>query len=362
MNILYISHLSMIKSEGPNVSVPAQVGAQAKIDNVFWYNLTQAIQDHWLETGCFHGISEYPSKKIINLPPPFNAPDLVVFESFYYIDDVKIANWCKKKKIPYIVIPRSALTKKGQNQKKYKKIPANILLFKPMTRGAAAIQYLTKAELDDSGMSWNKEAFVIPNGVYPAVETKTWKKLGLHGVYIGRFDPYQKGLDLLIEACEAIKTELLEAGVQIDLHGPERLGWQERIRNEVKEKGLDEVIFVKDGVFGDAKKDVLLNADFFLMTSRFEGHPMSMIEALSYGLPVFATKGTNMTDEIIKYNAGWTCDNTVESIIDGLKKLIISKNELEELSKNALSLSYNYNWERLAKKSHDEYIRIIRSC
>lgn len=361
MNIVYISHLSMIKSEGPNVSVPAQVEAQAKIDNVFWYNLTQAIQEHWLGTGCFHGISEYPSKKIDDLPSPFNTPDLVIFESFYYIDDVKIARWCRKKKIPYIVIPRSALTQKGQNQKRYKKIPANILLFKPMTKGAAAIQYLTKAELDDSGMSWNKKFIVIPNGVYPAVETKTWTQTSLHGVYIGRFDPYQKGLDLLIEACETIKSELLEAGVQIDLHGPERLGWQEKIRNEVREKGLNKIIFVKDGVFGEEKKRVLLNADFFLMTSRFEGHPMSMIEALSYGLPVFATKGTNMTDEIKKYNAGWTCDNTVDSIVNGLKILIISKNGLEELSKNALRLSYNYNWDRLAKESHDEYIRLIRS-
>lgn len=349
----------MIQSEGPNVSVPAQVGAQKKIDNVFWYNLTTAVQEHWLDTGCFHGISEYPSKDIDDLPVPFNKPDLVVFESFYYMDDVKIAKQCLKKKVPYIVVPRSALTRKGQNQKKYKKIPANIMFFKPMTKGAAGIQYLTRAELKDSGMSWNRNAFVIPNGVYPASKTKTWDKIGLHGVYIGRFDPYQKGLDLLIDACEILRDELLEAGVQIDLHGPERLGWQEKIRQEVKEKILDEIIIVKDGVFGDEKKNVLLSADFFIMTSRFEGHPMSMVEALSYGLPVFATQGTNMAEEIKMYNAGWDCENTVESIVDGLKRLIISKNSIPELSKNALDLSYKYNWDRLAEENHKEYTKIV---
>lgn len=40
MNILYFSHLNNLISEGPNYSVPAQILAQSKYDNVFWINLT----------------------------------------------------------------------------------------------------------------------------------------------------------------------------------------------------------------------------------------------------------------------------------------------------------------------------------
>ncbi len=355
MNILYISHLTRTASEGPNYSVPAQIKAQSRLDHVFWYNMTEAVQPHWLETGLFHGIAEFPSKRLKDLPEPFCHPDLVVFESFYYIDDIAFSAQCRKNGIPYIIIPRSALTKKGQNQKRLKKWVANLLLFKRMTRGAAAIQYLTEDEKRDSGNRWNRNAFVIPNGIEPAPQVKTWTTPGLKGVYIGRMDPYQKGLDLLIEACTVLREEMLEAGFQVNLHGPERMGWREKLRQEIQEKKLDGVLHIKDGVFGEEKKAVLLNADFFIMTSRFEGHPMSMIEALSYGLPVFATVGTNMTKEILEYDAGWTSDHTVAELIVNLRRLLAEKDTLPKKSENALRLSERYDWNRLAQASHAQY-------
>ena len=51
-----------------------------------------------------------------------------------------------------------------------------------------------------------------------------------------------------------------------------------------------------------------MNSDMFILTSRHEGFPMSILEALSYGLPVLITKGTNMTDLVHKASAGWTCE------------------------------------------------------
>ena len=41
MNILYISNLSGSKFAGPSYSVPEQIRAQAKYDNVFWLNLNK---------------------------------------------------------------------------------------------------------------------------------------------------------------------------------------------------------------------------------------------------------------------------------------------------------------------------------
>lgn len=41
MNILYLSNLTGNLFAGPNNSVPAQIRAQSKIDNVFWYNINK---------------------------------------------------------------------------------------------------------------------------------------------------------------------------------------------------------------------------------------------------------------------------------------------------------------------------------
>ena len=57
--------------------------------------------------------------------------------------------------------------------------------------------------------------------------------------------------------------------------------------------------------------DKLLSAfDLFVMPSRFEGHPMGLIEALANGLPALVTRGCNMLDEILSSNAGWVCETS----------------------------------------------------
>lgn len=361
MNIVYISHLTNEISQGPNYSVPAQVKAQSRWDNVFWWNLTNAKQDFWLEGGFFHNITEFHRKSLDTLPQPFNKPDLVVFESFYYIDDVKIAKECVKKGISYVIVPRSALTMQGQCQKKIKKKTANILFFKEMTKKASAIQYLTKQEYEDSGKRWNENYFIVPNGIVGQEKPEKKKeKEEIRGIFIGRFDPYQKGLDLLLEACLLNKDVLKNNRLTIELYGPERFGCRRDFISQVSNNGLDEILIVRDGVFGNEKYQVLREADFFIMTSRFEGMPMSMIEAMSFGLPCLATHGTNMTDQIDEYDAGWSCKCETEAIAEKLIEIIKNKNICSKLGINAWNLSKKYDWESIAKVTHEEYTKIVK--
>ena len=360
MNILYVSHLTEAISEGPNYSVPAQIKAQSKYDNVFWWNLSAAVQQHWVDTGVFHGISDYAEKKISSLPKPFNTPDLVVFESFYYIDDVYLSKECRRKNIPYIIVPRSALTIQGQKKKRLKKIPANMFFFKPMTRHSLAIQYLTKKEFTDSGKKWCKQYFIIPNGVDKKTVPEYKNKKMLKGVYIGRFDPYQKGLDLLFEACISCKDSMREKNVVIELYGPERYNCRKQFQEQIEKEGVSDLLVNKEGVFGEEKKHVLENADFFVMTSRFEGMPLSLIEAMSYGLPCLITEGTNMREVVSEYKAGWTADTNSKSVSQALMNMLKDIPVFDEKSKNAWKLSTQYNWDSIAKSTHIQYENLIQ--
>lgn len=354
MNILYISHLSGKLSNGPSYSVPAQIKAQSSYDNVFWWNLTNAILEQWLETGLFHGIQDYPNSLISNLPSPFNVPDLVVFEDFYYIDDVFHALECKLRKIPYVITPRGALTWQGQSQKHFKKSIANFFAFRPMVRNAAAIQFLTKNEFEDSGNKWNKNYFIEPNGIHPIINKFEKRLLSprIIGTYIGRFDVYHKGLDLLYEAVLEMQDSLRKANITINLFGPEREGQREIMYKKITENKITDVLTVNDGVFGADKETVLRKSDFFIMTSRYEGMPMALIEAMSYGIPCFASQGTNLSEDIRTHKAGWSCENTVESIKSALNQLIQNKTHILEYGKNAYLLSLKYSWDTIAKRTH----------
>ena len=307
-------------------------------------------------------MKDIDAKKIKELPKPFDKPDLVIFESYYYLDDLKIASECIKAKIPYVIVPRSAFTVNAQKKGQMKKIIANILGFKKMAKFATAIQYLTEKEKVESGKHWNQNSFVIPNGI---IETE-WKKIefshnAINAIYIGRFDPFQKGQDLLIDACWQMKSELSANNFTISLYGPEgeRHQYRKQLMETIAKKGLEDIILIKDGVFGKEKVNVLQVADLFLMTSRFEGMPMSLIEAMSYGLPCAITEGTNMAEEVKAIDAGWTCDTSVEGIIAMLKQIIHDSQSLLEKSKNAKKLSRKYNWDSIAKDTHELYRQLI---
>ena len=176
---------------------------------------------------------------------------------------------------------------------------------------------------------------------------------------IGRYEPYQKGLDLLIDAIEANFELLIANNIRITMYGSNMEHKREILEDTVRNKKLEPVITFHDGVFGEAKDKVLRNADAFLMPSRFEGHPTGLLEALAYGLPCLATTGSNMRKEIEDANAGWGADNTVESIISAMKKMINEQAMFAIKSKNARELAQEYSWDSIAKKSHEEYKKII---
>jgi len=358
MNIVYISHLLGSQFGGPNYSVPAQVAAQKKYDNVFWYNLSEPVMEHWKQTGSFHNLNDYPEKRITALPEPFNKPDLVIFEDFYYIDDCKLGKECRKNNIPYIIVPRGVLTKRAQATKRIKKTVANAIFFKPFTRKAVAIEYLTESEMENSGPKWNKKNIIIPNGVkrIPFVERNVNKEY-ISGVFIGRFMP-AKGIDLLVDAVSLAQSKMRESKVRISLYGPKGYSLWQEIADKIIENKTDDILSISDAVVGEEKDKVLRAADFFIMTSRFEGMPMGLIEALGYSLPCIVTGGTNMRTEIEAANAGWGCDIDAESIAGAIGSLCDNINDLSSYRERAYKLACEYDWDALAGKAHLIYEKI----
>lgn len=360
MNILYLSHLGGASYAGPTYSVPKQIEAQSKIDNVFWYNATRGGKAEWKELSYYHDLAEFPEESIYRLPEPFNCPDLIIVECFYNMTTSRLLREMIKGKIPYIIIPRGELTAHAQKRKRLKKSIANLLVCKRYAQKAAAIQYLTEQEYKDSGDEWNKNYIIVPNGIdMPEKRKVAFTEDGIKCISIGRIEPYQKGLDMLIDACSQMKDELMRTNCTIDIYGPDVDGKKIELEQTVERRGLEKIIHFYDGVYGEEKERVLLEHDVFLIPSRFEGHPMALIEALSYGLPCSVTTGSNMRNEIEEYGAGWTADNTVESVMQAIYQMMEERDSYIRKSVNAQMVAKNYMWENIASRSSVRYMEGI---
>jgi glycosyltransferase involved in cell wall biosynthesis len=109
---------------------------------------------------------------------------------------------------------------------------------------------------------------------------------------VGRLAP-QKGIDLLLQAAELVRRERPETSFRIAGDGP----LSEEIHEEARRRGLgDDVQF--DGLV-DGPWGVLAELDVFVLPSRWEGMPFSLLEAMSCGLPVVSFDVGGVTDLIL---------------------------------------------------------------
>lgn len=358
MNILYISNLSEHKLAGPNYSVPRQILAQSKVDNIFWLNMNnnEILEDY--HSLC-HKVRDFSGSIPDCLPVPFNKPDLVVFEGFYGLFTLKVGINLWRHNIPYIIVPRSQLTKQAKQQKKWKKFIADKVFYDYFAKKSVAIQFLTDEEAKDS-CKYKGRYFVIPNGMdYRDYDLKILKDDNATITYIGRVTIYQKGLDILLDAINIIQDKLRINNVKIRIYGPDRDNSVRQLRNFCGDKSIEDIVEIYGSVIDDEKKVVLKNSDYFIMTSRFEGLPMGLLEALSYGLPCIVTPGTNMQKEILEADAGYACELDAESIADAILAAINGTEQYTSKSLNAYNLAKKYSWDDIAKRTHEEYLKLI---
>lgn len=212
----------------------------------------------------------------------------------------------------------------------------------------------------DSGDKWNKNDFIISNGIsIPEEKRENFSKDKIRATYIGRYEIYQKGLDILLDAVSDLQNNLRAANFVLNMYGVNQEETVKILEKKITENNINDLVIINDAVYAEKKKEILLNTDVFVLTSRFEGMPMGVIEALSYGVPCLVTKGTNMADDIKEFDAGWTCDTSKEELIEAIKQVLSQKEELSKLGKNARELSNKYSWGKIAEESHSEFEKIL---
>lgn len=356
MKILHIAQIRNNPFNGVCVAVPAHILHQSKLADVALLNIVEnsikGVNKQFFYTGddwC-KDVSE-----------EFAAPDIVVFHEVYHIQFAKIAKSLRKKKIPYVIVPHGSLVKGALQKKWLKKMLANLLIFNSFINGASALQVLSNNELVNTAFKPSK--FIGTNGVDISEKYKTSFSAGKITItYIGRLQWYVKGLDLLIEAAKMLHDFLIEHHVQFCIYGPDKLGWLSQIQCMIKEAGIEDLFVIHGAVMAEKKMSILMNADIFIQTSRHEGMPMGILEALSLGIPCLITVGTSLGDVVEKYGAGWVAQNDAESISKVLKAAVLERKEWQFKSNNARNLvEKEYSWNIISKNTINRYQKIIEN-
>ncbi|KYG35618.1 glycosyltransferase [Priestia endophytica] len=363
MVILHIAWLDNNKANGVSNVVPEHLENQSYIEEVALLNCSNIKLDIEKTNKSFEIFSpdDISRGDISKLPPPFNNPDIVIFHGIYYYYFIEVTRHLVKNNVPYVIVPHGSLTTYAQKKKYIKKLLGNTLFFNSFIKCSSAIQYLTSQEQQMS-TKWGSSSFVCGNGMTISKEPSRVKETdftnnrGCQFTFIGRLEPYHKGIDILLEACSLISSEMRKRDIKLAIYGPDDNGGEIKVLSLISKYNLNDLVSVHGAVYEEEKKEVLNNTDVFILTSRFEGQPLAVMEALSYGIPALLTPGTNIAEEVSEYKSGWKADFSPESIAKKILEAHDSKDNWSLYSKNAIRLSHeNFSWESIAKKSLDNY-------
>ena len=128
---------------------------------------------------------------------------------------------------------------------------------------------------------------IINNVVLPPMNWNGIEERGtgpIRLLFLGRIGQ-RKGVYDLVDVFERNKDKYL-GKVKLFLGGD---GEIELLQNLIKQKGLGDLIEYVGWVTAEKKADLLSSSDVYILPSYNEGLPISILEAMSFGLPVIAT-------------------------------------------------------------------------
>ena len=261
--------------------------------------------------------------------------------------------------MPYIIVPHGELTAIAQRKKWLKKKAANLLLFNAFIKKAKAVQCLSQNELKNSKIKQKK--FIATNSViFPTVEKQNFSADGVNFLYIGRLEVKIKGLDLMIAAVAEVADKMRASGCKLKIYGPDYKGRYAQVEKLIAKHGVGDVVELNPAIFGEQKENEILNSDVFIQTSRTEGMPLGILEALIYGVPCIVTKGTNLAEFIDENDAGWPAETKADSIAEAIVRAIDERESLPVKSRNAVkAMKENFSWDVIAKKAIEDYKSLI---
>lgn len=132
---------------------------------------------------------------------------------------------------------------------------------------------------------------------------------------------------------------------------------EDQLKREVKRLKLDDSVKFLGNV--ENVSQLLHSSDVFVLTSHYEGLPMTILEAMAAGLPVIATKVGGIPD-IVKNNGILVEKNDVAGFAKAMIKLGQNKTLQEKMGTIGYKMTQNYDLSRVKGQYEDLYIKCLR--
>ncbi|MEW6601033.1 MAG: glycosyltransferase family 4 protein [Nitrospirota bacterium] len=204
---------------------------------------------------------------------------------------------------------------------------------------------------DDIKLKYNRDSAIIPNGVEirkPADTADTFKKYGIEKrkyiLCVGRFVP-EKGFHDLIEAYNLNDF----GGWKLVIVGD--ADHEDSYSRSLKTAALTNKNIVLTGFLtGQPLHELYSHAGIFVLPSYYEGLPIVLLEAMSYGLSCIASDiPANRAIEL--HDDRFVIPGDIQALSDKIKQYVSRNWGEEDREKQIQTIAARYNWGLIAHET-----------
>ena len=169
---------------------------------------------------------------------------------------------------------------------------------------------------------------------------------------IGRFSPKHKGFDLLIKAFAVFARQNSDLTLEIVGEGEEEITYRQLIIENKLEKRVKICPFTKD------IQRHYAGASAYVLSSRWEGQPLVLVEAMAHGLPIVSSDLPVAKELLEGRGCGifFNCGD-INDMARALG-LMASTDKWADMSENALKTSSHFKVENIRQ----QWVKLLQRC
>lgn len=207
---------------------------------------------------------------------------------------------------------------------------------------------VTKRKVMDSVKRKVISCHVIPNGISEELLNVVPEEKD-YILFLSRIDIYTKGLDILVKAFEKLSSrypslKLILAGYEFDRVDTLLPGLPSSLRERIEYAGF---------VSGEEKINLLSKAKLFVMPSRHESSPISILEAAACAKPVIVS---DIPELGYVQEAGFGLSfpsGSIGGLTEKMDFLLSDSNKRADMGRKGRAYAGQFLWDRIARQFED---------
>ena len=210
------------------------------------------------------------------------------------------------------------------------------------------------------------DPIIIPNGIERPVRVdaddimKKRNEIGIYGpafVYCGRLSP-EKSLDVVLKSFALVQKKRRRAKLVIIGDGPV----QADLESLAKELGIEDNVIFYGHVSHERLIDenLLLLGDTFVTASKTENQPMSILEAMSFGLPIVGANSKGIPELIEDQVNGLLFEpDNHEEMAQCMLRMANKRRQRKRMGHGALAFAAEYQMPQVVDRLEEVYQQAI---